>query len=40
MRIDEQRGCGIGCLLIFAACIAIDALAAYGIWSLLRWLFR
>lgn len=36
---NPPRGCGVGCLVIAAACLLLDALAAYAVWSFGRWLF-
>lgn len=34
----EGKGCNVGCLLVIAAVVAIDAAAWYGMACLGRWL--
>lgn len=31
---DGKRGCNVGCALLIVAALAVDALAAFAIWSM------
>lgn len=39
MRVGEGSGCSYGCALIIVACLVLDLIAAFAIYSFVTWLF-